>query len=69
MNNFRLLGSSDLGTICATINDYHSDYKHLRPHIRFVLLSDILYKVVSEFLIAIESRFVKLLVFRLICCF
>uniref|UniRef100_A0A914BVA9 Exocyst complex component 3 n=1 Tax=Acrobeloides nanus TaxID=290746 RepID=A0A914BVA9_9BILA len=51
-----LIGSYDLETICITIADYHNDYRHLRPHIRIALLKDLLYKVVGEFLIAIDNR-------------
>lgn len=55
---FRLtnLGSPDLETICVTINDYHTDYEHLRPHIRFSLLNEIYYKIVGEYIIAMDSR-------------
>jgi hypothetical protein len=51
-----MMGSSDLDTICVTIHDYHSDYKHIRPHIQFTVLKEIMYKVVGEFIIAIDSR-------------
>lgn len=51
------MGSSDLPTIIITITDFDLDYKHLRPHIRFSLLNEILYKVVSEYLIAMESKY------------
>lgn len=53
---FRLQGTSDLDTICVTIKDYNVDYEHLRPHIRFSLLNQILYRVVGEYLIALDSR-------------
>uniref|UniRef100_A0A914CXN7 Exocyst complex component 3 n=1 Tax=Acrobeloides nanus TaxID=290746 RepID=A0A914CXN7_9BILA len=51
-----LIGSNDLETICITIADYHNDYRHLRPHIRIALLKELLYKVVGEFVIAIDNR-------------
>lgn len=62
------MGSSDLETICLSnltliynpfpaITDYHdNDYRHLRPHIRIALLKELLYKVVGEFIIAIDNR-------------
>uniref|UniRef100_A0A914WGJ5 Exocyst complex component Sec6 n=1 Tax=Plectus sambesii TaxID=2011161 RepID=A0A914WGJ5_9BILA len=49
-------GGGALETICATIADYHMDYKHLRPHIMCVLLMDLQYKVLGEYLKAIENR-------------
>lgn len=48
--------TADLETVCVTVGDYSTDYEHLRPHIRFSLLREILYKVVAEYLIAMESR-------------
>jgi len=51
-----LLDNSDMKTVCATINDYHMDYSYLRPQIRFTVLKGILYRVVGEFIIAINSR-------------
>uniref|UniRef100_A0A915EHY8 Exocyst complex component 3 n=1 Tax=Ditylenchus dipsaci TaxID=166011 RepID=A0A915EHY8_9BILA len=51
-----LMGSADLETICVTTADYHSDYKRLRPHIEYMLIKEILYKVVSEYVIAIDLR-------------
>lgn len=55
--NFRLIGTADLETICVTVSDYFDDYKHLRPHIFYNLMKEILYKVVAEFIIGIDSRF------------
>lgn len=54
----RLLGSNDLETICITIADYYNDYRHLRTHIRMALLKELLYKVVGEYIVAIDSRHV-----------
>uniref|UniRef100_A0A914Z9C5 Exocyst complex component Sec6 n=1 Tax=Panagrolaimus superbus TaxID=310955 RepID=A0A914Z9C5_9BILA len=51
-----LMGSEDRDTICITIMDYFDDYQHLRPHIRFVLLEELLFKVVGEYIVAINDR-------------
>jgi exocyst complex component 3 len=51
-----LLGSTDLETVCITVADYYNDYSHLRMHIRFALLKELMFKIVAEFLIGIESR-------------
>jgi hypothetical protein len=53
-----LMGSADLETVCITITDYYNDYRHLRVHIRYALMKDLLFKVVAEFLIGIETRLV-----------
>jgi hypothetical protein len=51
-----LLGSTDLETICITVADYFNDYKHLRVHIRYALMKELMFKVVAEFLIGIDVR-------------
>ncbi|CAD5213132.1 unnamed protein product [Bursaphelenchus okinawaensis] len=51
-----LRGSTDLGTITCTIQDYYNDYRHLRTHIRLTLIKEIAYKILGEYLMAIESR-------------
>uniref|UniRef100_A0A1I7SVH6 Exocyst complex component Sec6 n=1 Tax=Bursaphelenchus xylophilus TaxID=6326 RepID=A0A1I7SVH6_BURXY len=51
-----LRGSTDLGTIRLTIQDYYTDYVHLRVHIRLSLIKEIAYKLIGEYLIAIEAR-------------
>lgn len=38
------------------ITDYHNDYIHLRSNIRYLLLKEILYKVIGEYLIAIDLK-------------
>uniref|UniRef100_A0A0N4ZTF8 Exocyst complex component Sec6 n=1 Tax=Parastrongyloides trichosuri TaxID=131310 RepID=A0A0N4ZTF8_PARTI len=48
--------SSFIDTICITIVDYNSDYKHLRPHICRKLLEELQYKLCGEYLISIENR-------------
>lgn len=50
------MGSADLETICITVADYHSDHKHLRTHMLCALLKEVLYKIVGEFAIGIDSR-------------
>lgn len=51
------MGSTDLDTIFITITDYYlNDYKHLRAPIRYSLIKEILYKIVGEFIIGVESR-------------
>lgn len=45
-----------LGTICETVSDYNTDYSHLRPQIQFTVLKEVMYKVVCEYLIAIDSK-------------
>uniref|UniRef100_A0A0K0EMI9 Exocyst complex component 3 n=1 Tax=Strongyloides stercoralis TaxID=6248 RepID=A0A0K0EMI9_STRER len=49
-------GSGALETICITIIDYNNDYKHLRPHIRSILLQELQYKLCGEYLYGIENR-------------
>ena len=49
-------GTEDRDVICMTILDYNCDYSHLRPHIRLTLVEELLYKVVGEYIIAIDSR-------------
>ncbi|KAI6192027.1 Proable exocyst complex component Sec6 [Aphelenchoides bicaudatus] len=51
-----MMGTSDLDTICVTIRDYYMDYERLRPHIRFLVLNEIYYKVVGEYVIAMDSQ-------------
>ena len=51
-----LMGSNDLETICITIADYFNDYKHLRGHIRSMLMRELLFKLVAEFMIGIDVR-------------
>ncbi|CAI5442024.1 unnamed protein product [Caenorhabditis angaria] len=51
-----LVGSAALETICMTISDYHHDHKHLRPVTRCALLMDLQFRIVSEYLKAIEQR-------------
>jgi len=51
-----LMGSADLETVCITVADYYSDYKHLRPHIQYTLIKEVLYRVVGEFITGIDSR-------------
>ncbi|KAI1720371.1 exocyst complex component sec6 domain-containing protein [Ditylenchus destructor] len=51
-----LMGSTDLETICITVADYYNDYKHLRSHIQYALLKEIVFKVVAEYIIGIDSR-------------
>ncbi|KAI6209857.1 Proable exocyst complex component Sec6 [Aphelenchoides besseyi] len=45
-----------LGVICETVTDYNRDYCHLRPQIQFTVLKEVMYKIVAEYLIAIDSR-------------
>lgn len=54
----RLRGSSDLGTICLTVQDYYNDYIHLRPHIRLTLIREIAFKLIGEYVRAIGNRWV-----------
>lgn len=54
------MGSADFETICITVADYHSDHKHLRTHMLCALLKELLYKIVGEFAIGIDSRLVPL---------
>ena len=51
-----------MDTVCETIRDYCTDYERLRPHIRFLVLNEIHYKVVGEYIIAMDSRFLSTLV-------
>uniref|UniRef100_A0A0N5AZF8 Exocyst complex component Sec6 n=1 Tax=Syphacia muris TaxID=451379 RepID=A0A0N5AZF8_9BILA len=51
-----LTGSSAVETICMTIADYYMDYKHLRSHICCALMVEIQYRVIGEFIIAIDNR-------------
>uniref|UniRef100_A0A914I8A8 Exocyst complex component 3 n=1 Tax=Globodera rostochiensis TaxID=31243 RepID=A0A914I8A8_GLORO len=51
-----LLGSADLDTICITLADYYRDYRHLRVGTRFTLLNELLFKLISEFIIGLETR-------------
>lgn len=39
-----------------TVEDYYSEYLHLRPHIRLALIKEIVYKLIGEYLVAIDSR-------------
>ncbi|VDK45758.1 unnamed protein product [Anisakis simplex] len=55
-----LLGSSAVETICMTLMDYDGDHKHLRPHIRCALLMEMQYRVIGEYLIAIDNRRISL---------
>ncbi|KAK0428448.1 hypothetical protein QR680_010811 [Steinernema hermaphroditum] len=45
-----------IGTIVLTVKDYYEDHQHLRPQVRSLLLMDMQYKVVGEYLIAIDAR-------------
>ncbi|KAL3116152.1 hypothetical protein niasHT_002276 [Heterodera trifolii] len=51
-----LLGSADLDTICITIADYYRDYRHLRFGTRYTLLNELLFKLIAEFIIGLETR-------------
>ncbi|CAL2033431.1 unnamed protein product [Caenorhabditis brenneri] len=51
-----LTGSAALETICMTISDYYHDHKHLRPVTRSALLMDLQFRIVSEYLKAIETK-------------
>uniref|UniRef100_A0A7E4UXX1 Exocyst complex component Sec6 n=1 Tax=Panagrellus redivivus TaxID=6233 RepID=A0A7E4UXX1_PANRE len=51
-----LMGSDDRDTICITIADYFEDYCHIRPHLRVTLIEELMYKVVGEYIIAINER-------------
>ncbi|CAI2325553.1 unnamed protein product [Caenorhabditis sp. 36 PRJEB53466] len=51
-----LTGSAALETICMTISDYYHDHKHLRPVTRAALLMDLQFRIVSEYLKAIETK-------------
>ena len=54
-----LKGSEDRETICMTILDYYHDYQHLRAHIRYALLEELLFKIVGEYIIAIDGKRLK----------
>uniref|UniRef100_A0A914P336 Exocyst complex component Sec6 n=1 Tax=Panagrolaimus davidi TaxID=227884 RepID=A0A914P336_9BILA len=51
-----LMGSEGRDTICITLIDYFDNYQHLRPHIRIVLLEELLSKVLGEYIVAINDR-------------
>ncbi|VDM46063.1 unnamed protein product [Toxocara canis] len=51
-----LCGSSAVETICMTLMDYHVDHAHLRPHIRCALLMEMQYRILGEYMIAIDNR-------------
>ncbi|ULU07000.1 hypothetical protein L3Y34_018646 [Caenorhabditis briggsae] len=51
-----LIGSAAPETICMTISDYYHDHKHLRPVTRSALLMDLQFRIVSEYLKAIETK-------------
>ncbi|KAI6231988.1 Proable exocyst complex component Sec6 [Aphelenchoides besseyi] len=48
--------ANPLGVICETVTDYNRDYCHLRTQIQFTVLKEVMYKIVAEYLIAIDSR-------------
>ncbi|VDP28353.1 unnamed protein product [Heligmosomoides polygyrus] len=51
-----LVGCSATETICITVQDYYADHRHLRPATRCALLMDLQFRIVGEYLKAIDSR-------------
>ncbi|EPB79779.1 exocyst complex component Sec6 [Ancylostoma ceylanicum] len=51
-----LVGCSAPETICMTVQDYYADHRHLRPATRCALLMDLQFRIVGEYLKAIDSR-------------
>ncbi|WKX93298.1 hypothetical protein Q1695_010944 [Nippostrongylus brasiliensis] len=51
-----LVGCSATETICMTVQDYYADHRHLRPATRCALLMDLQFRIVGEYLKAIDSR-------------
>ncbi|ETN81199.1 hypothetical protein NECAME_08679 [Necator americanus] len=51
-----LVGCSAPETICMTVQDYFADHRHLRPATRCALLMDLQFRIVGEYLKAIDSR-------------
>ncbi|CAD6198531.1 unnamed protein product [Caenorhabditis auriculariae] len=51
-----LVGCAALETICMTIHDYWLDHRHLRASTRCVLLMDLQFRIVGEYLKAMETR-------------
>ncbi|RCN49296.1 hypothetical protein ANCCAN_04546, partial [Ancylostoma caninum] len=51
-----LVGCSATETICMTVQDYYADHCHLRPATRCSLLMDLQFRIVGEYLKAIDSR-------------
>ncbi|CAI4232738.1 unnamed protein product [Auanema sp. JU1783] len=51
-----LVGSSSCETICMTLSDYFLDHRHLRPNARGALLADLHFRIVGEYLRAIDKR-------------
>ncbi|KAJ1357703.1 Exocyst complex component S6 [Parelaphostrongylus tenuis] len=51
-----LVGCSATETICITIQDYYVDHRHLRPATRCALFMDLQFRIVGEYLKAIDSR-------------
>uniref|UniRef100_A0A915LBU3 Exocyst complex component Sec6 n=1 Tax=Romanomermis culicivorax TaxID=13658 RepID=A0A915LBU3_ROMCU len=48
--------SSTLDTICATVEDYFEDHKHLKPTLLNSLLTDLQSRIVREYVKGAESR-------------
>uniref|UniRef100_A0A9J2PAF8 Exocyst complex component Sec6 n=1 Tax=Ascaris lumbricoides TaxID=6252 RepID=A0A9J2PAF8_ASCLU len=55
-----LSGSSAVETICMTLMDYNVDHTHLRPHIRCALLMEMQYRILGEYMIAVDNRRITL---------
>ncbi|VDO87130.1 unnamed protein product [Haemonchus placei] len=51
-----IVGCSAPETICMTVQDYYADHRHLRPATRCALLMDLQFRIVGEYLKAIDSR-------------
>ncbi|CAJ0950750.1 unnamed protein product, partial [Mesorhabditis belari] len=51
-----LQSTAAIETICMTIHDYYGDHRHLRPFILLALMSELQYKVVAEYLKAVETK-------------
>ncbi|VDD94641.1 unnamed protein product [Enterobius vermicularis] len=56
LSEILLSGCPAVEVICMTLVDYYMDYKHLKPHICCALMLEIQYRIVGEFIVAIDSR-------------
>lgn len=56
MNLFRLGPTSSLDTICATVEDYFEDHRHLKTTILNELLMEIQCRIVQEYVKALEAK-------------
>lgn len=50
-----------------TLMDYNVDHTHLRPHIRCALLMEMQYRILGEYMIAVDNRLIITFPFFNVC--